>query len=332
MLTIKACNPDGGAFKYILTGIGNAFRKAGLNFSHVQGKQVSPDFDLYLGCSGWPQAIPPKNTRKGLVGIHVNPYGRRHVGSVEKGPVIDEPASVVEWTIKQQPDFVFCYCSQAFIDDYYGFYTSKHGIPVVPMPTAADITIYYPRPVESRFKCDIGWVGGYWPYKAIMLDRYLKPLFGHNCQIYGWGNTWRNSRVIDDNDVPALFSTAKICPSVSESHSVPHPVDVPERLFKVPASGGFTIHTPSPAIPDFFGDVVPMAKDVHHWKDLVGYYLSHDNERIALAKKQYEAVTAKHTYFDRCMGIARLLATKSSAWSGVEEMLLSAKNSLLASR
>lgn len=200
------------------------------------------------------------------------------------------------------------------------------------MPTAADITIYYPRAVESRFECDIGWVGGYWPYKGKMLDKYLRPLFTHKCLVYGWGNSWGNGRSINDVDVPILFSTAKICPSVSESHSVHHPVDLPERVFKVPASGGFTIHTPSLAVPDFFGEAVPMARDVQHWLDLATYYLIHTDERKALAKKQYEVVTNKHTYFDRCIGITNLLNKLNNSWEGASQALLSTKNRILATR
>lgn len=304
-MNILTCNPDGGAFTYILTGINSALKLAGNQVTRVTTKDVPPSFDLYLGCSGWRQRIPEKRT--GAVGIHVNPYGPKKVGSVDGGPIIDESTEAIKWVIAQKPDFVYCYCTETFIPDYYGYWTSKHGIPVVPMPTAADITIYKPHPPEARFECEIGWVGGRWPYKAIMMDRYLVPLFVRKCLIFGWANTWGNNRSITDADVPTLFSSAKICPSVSESHTVHHPIDVPERVHKVMASGGFTIHTPSPAIPDMFGDVVPMAKDVQHWLDLVTYFLIHEDERKQLAQKQRKLSLEKHTYFDRCQGIAKVL-------------------------
>jgi len=308
-MKIQACSPDGGAFKYILDGLGNSFRAAGHEFRNVQ--KVTNDFDLYLGCSGWRQDIPRKSDRRGKVGIHVNPYGPRKVGSVDGGPVIDEPKKAIEWTLQQKPDFVYCYCSDTFIPEYYGYYTSRHGIPVVSMSTAADITVYKPQPKNPEFACDIGWVGGYWPYKAHMLDPYLVPLLKlHKCKIYGWGG-WQKfigrNFSIDDNKVASLFSTAKICPSISEPHTRVFPVDVPERVFKVPAAGGFTIHTPSPAVSDLFGDVIPMAKNPTEWYKLIRHYLANNDEREYMAGRQRSLILRKHTYFDRACGIADVI-------------------------
>lgn len=310
-MKILTCDPA-GAFSYILNGINSALRLAGNNVDRVIGKAVPDTFDLYIGCSGWRQTIPAKNKRAGKVGIHVNPYGIKRVGGVDGGPIIDESQDAIKWTLAQNPDFVFCYCSDTFTNEYFGYWTTKHGIPVVGMPTAADITIYKPRNAEDRFKCEIGWVGGRWPYKAIMMDKYLSPLFSKKCLIYGWGKSWPNKPgfhnvMLPDVEVSTLFSSAKICPSVSESHTSVHPIDVPERVFKVPAAGGFTIHTPSPAIKDLFGDTIPMAKNVTEWLELINHYLSHDNLRIDLAKKQRKLILDKHTYFDRCVGIAKII-------------------------
>jgi spore maturation protein CgeB len=315
-MKILTCNPDGGAYHYILNGINSALSLSGNDVSRVtvKTKEVPADFDLYLGCSGWRQKIPTKTHRRGKIGIHVNPYGQKKVGNTDGGPTIDESKEAIQWTLNQQPDFVYCYCSETYIPEYFGFWTTKHGIPVVQMPTAADITIYKPKPPEDRFKCEIGWVGGKWPYKARMLEKYLVPLIKtKKSLIYGWGNTWGNNKAISDNEVPILFSTAKICPSVSEGHTSIHPVDVPERVFKVPAGGGFTIHTPSPAINDLFGDAVPMAKNPAHWMELIEFYLKNDKARIEQAKKERECILEKHTYFDRCLGIAKILGDSSLA-------------------
>ncbi|HLG41911.1 MAG TPA: glycosyltransferase, partial [Planctomycetota bacterium] len=283
---------------------------------------VPADFDLYLGASGWKQVIPPRRKRKGgsRVGIHVNPCGPTRVGSVEGGPPIEEREDSIRWVLAQEPDFVYCYTTDRFKEDYYGYWIRKHGIPVVGLPAAADVTVYRPRPSEERFRCDIGWVGGRWPYKAAMLDRYLVPLFRWRCLVFGWGDTWKNRQTISDSDVPVLFASARLCPGISEAHSVLHPIDIPERVFKIPASGGFTIHTPSPAIPDLFGDVVPTARDDREWLGMVEHYLSDDKARIELAARQREEVLRRHTYFDRCVGIAAALGD-----GGLADALMKAK-------
>lgn len=210
--------------------------------------------------------------------------------------------------------------------DYYGHYLTKHGIPIVCMPTAADILVYKPMPPERQFTGDIGWVGGYWGYKAKMLDKYMKPLMAkYNCRVYGWGG-WKNNKKIHDNDVPTLFSSATICPSVSESHTREHPVDVPERLFKVPAAGGFTIHTPSPALPDLFGDELPVAKNPKHWMELVDHYLNSPEERKELAARQRKTVLKRHTYFDRIFKMVNQASKKDKKFESFKEKIIQAKS------
>lgn len=321
-MNIVACNPNGGAFKYILAGIGNAFRAAGHPFQSVASVPPS-GWDLYIGCSGWQQSgIPPRSSRPGKVGIHVNPYGDRRVGSVDGGPPIDERQDYIQWVLRQEPDFVWCYCSPTFVPEYYGYWESKHGIPVIGLPTAADTTIYRPRPPQERFVGDIGWIGGCWIYKAKMMDKYLMPLkTKYKCQIFGWSP---NLPDISDQDAPVLFSSAKVCPAVSESHSAVHPIDIPERVFKVPASGGFTIHTPSPAIPDLFGDDIPMASGPAEWFELIDHFIKNDDERRQQAEWQRASVLRRHTYFDRAESIARQI----EAWD-VAQSLVSAKSKFM---
>lgn len=306
-MRILTCAPNGGAFKYILDGISNALRLAG-NTVDVAPATVPNDFDLYLGCSGWTQKLPPKPQRKGLVGIHVNPFGTKKVGSVDGGPVIDESPAAIKWVLEQQPDFVYCYCSDQFTPQYFNFWTSKHGIKVVGLPTAADITIYYPRQPEERFKCDVAWIGGRWPYKAITMDKYLPQLFkAYKSKVYGWGGWGNDGKTISDAEVPILFASATVSPCVSEPHTVVHPVDLPERPFKAIASGGLVIHTPSPAVAPIFGDTVPVPRDMQHWMDLVMHFIVHPDERVQRIAAQRKAVLANHTYFDRCAGIARAI-------------------------
>ena len=324
-MKILTCAPNPGAFKYILDGVSAAFRLAG-NTVEVSPQNVSPDFDLYLGCSGWTQKIPPKNQRRGLVGIHVNPYGPQKVGSVEAGPVIDESAAAIKWVLDQQPDFVYCYCPDQFTSQYFGYWTSNHGFPVVGLPTAADITVYYPRQPEERFKCDVAWVGGKWPYKAITMDKYLPQLFkAYKSKVYGWGGWGPSGQTIPDAEVPILFASATVSPSVSEPHTIVHPIDLPERPFKVIASGGLTIHTPSPAVAPTFGDAVPVPRDMQHWMDLVMHFIVHPEERAQRAALQRKVVLEKNTYFDRCVGIARVIKNP-----GLEAALLSAKQAAIA--
>lgn len=304
-----------GAFQYVTQGIINAFNAAGHQASRWDGSQQQWDLfkpDLYLGCSGHRQNIPT-NRGHTKIGIHVNPYSDNKIGSVDGGPTIDESQSAIDWTVNQKPDFVFGYVSNTYIPTYFGHWTSRHGIKVLEMMCAADTTIYKPHAHSKQFECDIAWVGGYWGYKAKMLDIYLKPLFDkYKTKLFGWGG-WANNQTISDKDVPILFSSAKVCPSVSEPHSRDFPIDIPERVFKVPASGGFTIHTPSPAISDLFGSSIPMATNEKEWFDLIEYYIKNDDIRVRASTKQRRVILARHTYFDRCINVLNSIGYEQEA-------------------
>lgn len=306
----------GFAIKYIFDGFGHAFIAAGHQAS-MAPKTVPNDFDLYLGHSGWDQNIlPPKSQRKGLVGIHVNPSGTTRVNSVEDGPVIDEFPDRIEWVKKQEPDFLFASCPDVYIPQYYDNWMKI--CPVISAGAAADITIYYPQQPVERFKCDIAWVGGRWDYKAKAMDKYLSPLLSYKSLVYGGG--WNNGQSIADFEVPLLFASAKICPSVSEPHTIVHPIDLPERPYKVIASGGFTMHSPSPAVQPLFGDAMPVPTSPQHWMEMAKRFIEDDVLRLDTKKTQFKMILENNTYFDRCITMAKAINNKQ-----LEADLLQAK-------
>lgn len=316
ILVVQGGGGSMGAFQFITQGIMNAFSTAGHETQRWDGtieSWVKFCPDIYLGCSGHKQPIPGKDIRKNtIVGIHVNPYGKTKIGNVDGGPNLDESTSDIEWTLAQKPNFVFCYCTNTFIPEYYGNWL-KHVPKIIEMPGAADTTIFKPSEPNSTYACDIGWVGGYWSYKAKMLDIYIKPLIKkYQCKIFGWGG-WDNNKKIEDGEVPKLFASAKICPSVSEPHSRVYPIDLPERVFKIPAAGGFTIHSPSPAIQDLFGETIPMAKNENEWFDLIKYYLNNDALRVRESARQRRVIISKHTYFDRCANLLKTMGFEKEA-------------------
>ncbi|MFW5895723.1 MAG: hypothetical protein ACOCT9_03155, partial [archaeon] len=79
-LNVLCCNPDGGAFYYIVEGWADAFKAMGHKFLKWDGKiETLKKFKphLYLGCSGWRQEFPhwAKKEFGTKIGIHVNAWG-----------------------------------------------------------------------------------------------------------------------------------------------------------------------------------------------------------------------------------------------------------------
>ena len=302
-MKVLYCNPSGGAFQYITASIVRCLNSAGIETKRWDGdpngvRNFRPD--LYMGCSGHRQDFPvwARSEFGTKVGIHVNPYASNPMPRVY-GNDINESKSACDWVIGQKPDFVYCYADGEQINKWYHLWKDRHGFPIVPMENAGDPILYHPVPKSDEFSYDIGFLGGRWGYKAHNLDRLIKPLLKkYRCGLFGWGG-WDNNRSLSDEEGNRLFASSKVCPAVSEPHTTQYGVDIPERVFKIPLSGGFTICDKVHDFARLSGGVIPMAKDDKEWFDLIEYYLKHDDERAELAKKQFTHIMSNHTYYDR---------------------------------
>jgi spore maturation protein CgeB len=162
--------------------------------------------------------------------------------------------------------------------------------------------------VDDKLKCDIGFVGGYWPHKGLIIDKYLFPLLHpmHKYRVKIFGNQpWKVNQycgVINDADVKNLFVSAKICPNLSEPHAHEFGIDVNERIFKILYSGGFCISDNVDAY-KMFGDGIVIADSPEDFENKINHYLDTPEERVAIAKRGRQYVKDNHTGFHRCSTI-----------------------------
>lgn len=70
------------------------------------------------------------------------------------------------------------------------------------------------------------------------------------------------------------------------------------RAYEVPACGGFLISDARAELTDIYGDAVPTYTDSGSLEHLIRYYLTHEDERAALAGRQAAAVRA-HSWTHR---------------------------------
>jgi len=313
-LNVLITNSKSGAFFFIANGWVNAFKKAGHNALLWNGdmatwNKVNPD--IYIGCSGWRQRFPRNAKLK--VAIHTNPYCQQKI-QVPNGPIINESQDAINWTIAQKPNVVFGYGLQYHMDRYWSGW--KRYAHVVGMPNAADVTKYYP--VHANDDIDVGWVGGYWGYKAINLDRYLIPVAKKfKSKWYGWSGPqglW-SGKVDDEEVVRKLFCSAKVCPVVVEPHTTTYGIDMPERIFKVAACGGLVIADPVNEMERYFtpGSVL-VAKDPSEYMRLCEEWIKKPKQdRDEMAKKLTKEVLTKHTYYHRIQTILNALGFSSQA-------------------
>lgn len=172
---------------------------------------------------------------------------------------------------------------------------------------AADPSIYFPEMIDDSLQCDIGFVGGYWPYKGQNLDKYIIPLCypvgKHNVKIFG-NQPWPVSQymgLIDNNTARRLFSSATICPNVSEPHANVFGFEVNERVFKLAASKAFFISDPIASLTEdiFTKNEAVVAKNPEEFHSLAEEVINNPESREKHIADCYETVMKNHTYAHR---------------------------------
>jgi hypothetical protein len=227
-----------------------------------------------------------------------------------KPPEVEQILKLKEKTGK--PDYIFIHIPDEHLNESLGYW-NNYGIKVVGIMNGADTFNYYPLNRENLEKYDVGFVGGYWPYKAKNLGPILERFCNEERKRYKikiFGSGWNVPECLGnldwgkDNEV---FNSANICPNISEPHSY-QIGDYIERLFKVPCAGGFLI---SDNVKDlqliYPNNIVPIFKNYNEFLQMIDFYSFHKELRDELLKKQKEHVLKNHTYFHRVSKILKEL-------------------------
>lgn len=183
------------------------------------------------------------------------------------------------------------------------------GLPVKSLPQACDSTRYYPEPGNRHYaEVEMAFVGGYWAYKNIQFEKYLKP-YESRLTIYGY-NQWPYSGYrgpLPEGDERVLYQNARVCPALSEPHAEVMG-DIVERAFKIMGSGGLTIPDAVPFYRELFGPdelLVPSTVDEYH--EMVHQALRDASFNQRYRERGYRAIQERHTYAHRARQILDLL-------------------------
>ena len=220
-----------------------------------------------------------------------------------------------------QPEFVHIhYDDEAMKRTHNHFQTI--GIDAVSLMMCADTVSYSNGSFKLELECDMGFVGGYWPYKGQVINKYLFPLLNpigeYRVKIFG-NQPWPANQycgVINDEGVKDLFMSAKICPNLSEPHAQKFGIDVNERIFKTLYSGGFCVSDYVKSY-EMFGDGVVLADSPEDFREKIDYYLQRPKERMNISKKGQEYVKNNHTGFHRAAQIM-----KAFGFEGVSKQIV----------
>jgi hypothetical protein len=210
-----------------------------------------------------------------------------------------------------QPEFVHIHYDEEAVKQTHNHFESV-GIKPISLMMCADVPSYEGAKFDPSLECDIGFVGGYWPYKGQVIDEYLFPLLHpidrYKVKIFG-NQQWPINQycgVLPDNDVKNLFVSAKICPNLSEPHAQEFGFDVNERIFKVLYAGGFCVSDNVESY-KMFGDGIVIADSPDDFREKIDYYLANPEEATKIAAEGHQYVRQNHTGFHRVVKILKEL-------------------------
>lgn len=160
------------------------------------------------------------------------------------------------------------------------------------------------------YKHDVVFVGGgtptgqanqyghnEWPYRGQLL-KWLEDTYGSRYGKYGYPQeTIRNAALNQ------LYADSKVVVGDSLCLNFNHPYYWSDRVYETMGRGGFIIHPYIPGLEEEFTDgeniVFYRYNDWNQLKELVDYYIEHDEERERIRQAGHEHVKEHATYHNR---------------------------------
>lgn len=85
---------------------------------------------------------------------------------------------------------------------------------------------------------------------------------------------------------------------------------LPQRIFDIMAAGGFVLSNYQSEIPEYFtpGEDIVLYESIPDLLEKIGYYLSHEEERLWIARNGYEKTKKQHLLVHRAQEMLKILS------------------------
>jgi spore maturation protein CgeB len=208
------------------------------------------------------------------------------------------------------------------VNDYYhGIQWLELGAARMECPpiSACDPDFHHPYSLteaeHAAYQCDIAFVGTLIPDNLYSRRvKALEALTDFNLGIWSVHDVppglqrFVRGKALGE-DMLRILGAAKICVNTHGDFAF---YGGNMRLFEVAATGVFQITDDLPGTRQWFkdGETIATYRDLTDLREKVAYYLSHDDEREAVARQAQAHVYAHHTYDQRVEAIEPLLIGK----------------------
>ena len=180
-----------------------------------------------------------------------------------------------------------------------------------------DFSLYRNLYVDSPrpFDHEMVLVGGHNPRRGEL----VRELLDLSLEIYGkWGKQARfdaalkkrlNAKGIWGEALIALYNRSKIVLNITNWDPARY-VALNQRVYDVPATGAFLLTDYSPELEEHYviGEEIVSYASVEELKSKARYYLAHDAERNAIARRGYAKALKLPTIRDRIAAVIRAVS------------------------
>ncbi|MBU4536085.1 MAG: glycosyltransferase [Euryarchaeota archaeon] len=234
------------------------------------------------------------------------------------------------------PDFMDFDLVMATSETACRYIEEKTGMKTDLLPLATDPETFNPTVAGTeKWECDYCFTGSYWKDPREIVDildpeslPYTFKLFGKNWDEFEKLKDYYEG-FVNYQDMPRVYRSTSIV--VDDANRVTKEYgSVNSRVFDAIASGVLVVTNGDLGAEETFNGILPVYKSQEELKNLLEYYLAHEEERKAKIDELQEFVLSQHTYDQRadkiksCLEsyiIKRKMAIKIPApnWDEVEE-------------
>lgn len=178
----------------------------------------------------------------------------------------------------------------------------------------ANLTNYFlTKPsADPKYAAQLVFAGGLWAYKnkyLSWLQNLCYPNTLLNVRIFGGGwSTPSAVGVASEETLRNSYASSTICPNLFEPHAIELLSDLNQRLFEVPACGGFQLTQNAIGVRDLFSeDELVTFDDQKDFYEKVNHFLLHPEERLPFIERSAKRVYSQHTNYHRAIALSEML-------------------------
>jgi len=227
----------------------------------------------------------------------------------------DRGVKIVNWFPDDLQEFDWVSKNAGLFDYFFSFDTyvveklRGRGLKnVFYLPFAADPTTYTDISFEDKYKCDVAFVGAWYPER----EKLLELLTDYNLKIWGWKN-WEKTKLskfyygpLPPERLGDIYNNSKINLNIHFSSAG---YGANERTFEIPAAGGFELSSYRKDMAGLFeiGKEIDVFKGPEEMLAKVDFYLKNDKIRQEIKTAGHQRVLKEHTYESRLSQMLKII-------------------------